>query len=70
MQIILTILPPWELQVHVAKDNGILRDDRLSFVWSVLSKTTICSQMKEFQSGHNLFLGRRNDVAEEWAGIH
>ena len=20
------ILPPWELQVHVAKDNGILRD--------------------------------------------
>ena len=21
------ILPPWELQVHVAKDNGILRDD-------------------------------------------
>ena len=25
------ILPPWELQVHVAKDNGNLRDDYLTF---------------------------------------
>ena len=35
------ILPPWELQVHVAKDNGILRDAPYQSLTNLNGKTVL-----------------------------